>query len=235
MRPCRSEAKQLRCICSSCACETAKAFSQDSSDPLGPRDGLRPGGNRHEVLAGRRSPSRRNLAFGRGKQKLTARLTQSFWVEHMVSLRALSFCDDQPCRRRGGRVWGGGRLPYVVEACRRLLVELKLATLTEAGQLFCLVFENVPLLVQTQGPLRQSHPYDWRSKKSVADRGDWASDFDAQGPNFVLLPATLSQLLLAFLCLHPASHAKPSQLGTQNVNSKNVNSTQRKEVRNMIA
>ena len=64
---------------------------------------------------------------------------------------------------------------------------------------------------------------------------DWASDFDAQGPNFVLLPATLSQLLLAFLCLHPASHAKPSQLGTQNVNSKNVNSTQRKEVRNMIA
>ena len=73
------------------------------------------------------------------------------------------------------------------------------------------------------------------AKKSVADRGDWASDFDAQGPNFVLLPATLSQLLLAFLCLHPASHAKPSQLGTQNVNSKNVNSTQRKEVRNMIA
>ena len=69
MRPCRSEAKQLRCICSSCACETAKAFSQDSSDPLGPRDGLRPGGNRHEVLAGRRSLSRRNLAFGRGKQK----------------------------------------------------------------------------------------------------------------------------------------------------------------------
>ena len=134
----------------------------------------------------------------------------------------------------GGRVWGGGRLPYV-EACRKLLVELKLATLTEAGQHFCLVFENVPLLVQTQGPLRQSHPYDWRSKKSVADRGDWASDFDAQGPNFVLLPATLSQLLLAFLCLHPASHAKPSQLGTQNVNSKNVNSTQRKEVRNMIA
>ena len=34
--------------------------------------------------------------------RLTARLTQSFWVEHMVSLRALSFCDDQPCRRRGG-------------------------------------------------------------------------------------------------------------------------------------
>jgi hypothetical protein len=166
--------------------------------------------------------------------RLTARLTQSFWVEHMVSLRALSFCDDQPCRRRGGRVWGGGRLPYL-EACRRLLVELKLATLTEAGQHFCLVFENVPLLVQTQGPLRQSHPYDWRSKKSVADRGDWASDFDAQGPNFVLLPATLSQLLLAFLCLHPASHAKPSQLGTQNANSKNVNSTRRKEVRNMIA
>ena len=27
------------------------------------------GGNRHEVLAGRRPPSRRNLAFGRGKQK----------------------------------------------------------------------------------------------------------------------------------------------------------------------
>ena len=136
MRPCRSEAKQLRCICSSCACETAKAFSQDSSDPLGPREGLRPGGNRHEVLAGRRSPSRRNLAFGRGKQKNRsaidrARLTQSFWVEHMVSLRALSFCDDQPCRRRGGRVWGGGRLPYV-EACRKLLVELKLATLTDA-------------------------------------------------------------------------------------------------------
>ena len=76
-------------------------------------------------------------------------------------------------QEKGGRVWGGGRLP------RGFLVELKLATLTEAGQLFCLVFENVPL-VQTQGPLRQSHPYDWRSKKSVADRGDWASDFDVR-------------------------------------------------------
>ena len=130
MRPCRSEAKQLRCICSGCACETAKAFSQDPSDPLGPRDGLRPGGNRHEVLAGRRSPSRRNLAFGRGKQKNRsaidrARLTQSFWVEHMVSLRALSFCDDQPCRRRGEGVgWGQaslrGSLPQAssrTEAC----------------------------------------------------------------------------------------------------------------------
>ena len=93
--------------------------------------------------------------------RLTARLTQSFWVEHMVSLRALSFCDNQPCRRSGGRVWGGGRLL------------LKLATLTEAGQHFCLVFENVPLLVQTHGPLRQSHPYDWRSKNSVAEIGHW--------------------------------------------------------------
>ena len=64
--------------------------------------------------------------------RLTARLTQSFWVERMVSLRALSFCDDQPCRRRGGRVWGGGRLPYV-EACRRLLVELTEACHTHRG------------------------------------------------------------------------------------------------------
>ena len=40
--------------------------------------------------------------------RLTARLTQSFWVKHMVSLRALSFCDDQPCRRRGGGGCGVG-------------------------------------------------------------------------------------------------------------------------------
>ena len=43
MRPCRSEAKQLRCIGRSCSCETARAFHQGSSDPLVPRDGLGPG------------------------------------------------------------------------------------------------------------------------------------------------------------------------------------------------
>ena len=117
MRPCRSEAKQLRCICSSCACETAKAFSQDSSDPLGPRDGLRPGGiDTRFWLDAALLPGGTWPLAGASKKtalRLTARLTQSFWVEHMVSLRALSFCDDQPCRRRGGEGvgWGQASLP----------------------------------------------------------------------------------------------------------------------------
>ena len=89
-----------------------------------------------------------------GASKKTAlRLTARAWLKVFgLSIWSASgrcrFAMTNPAGEGGGRVWGGGRLPYV-EACRRLLVELKLATLTEAGQHFCLVFENVPLLVQT--------------------------------------------------------------------------------------
>ena len=71
-----------------------------------------------------------HLAFGRGKQKNRSAIDRalkvfglSIW--HIVSLRALSFCDDQPCRRRGEGVgWGQaslrGSLPQAssrTEAC----------------------------------------------------------------------------------------------------------------------